>query len=199
MPDRSKKIPYACKVCGKIFAARLRVLRTHPTRGRCCSKRCSDVAQQVPLEDRFWEYVGRKTEGGCVLWAGGLNQTGYGVLYSSVANKTVSHYAHRVAYELMVGPIPEGLFILHRCDNPPCVNPVHLRAGTQLENIADRNMKGRQAKGYGHGHSKLTDPEVLSIRARFAAGERVASIARDTRLDFSTVHGIVRRKSWKHV
>lgn len=76
---------------------------------------------------------------GCHVWQGALFDSGYAQVKRNGKNK----YAHRESYEKVHGPIPEGMKVLHRCDNPPCVNEKHLFLGTQLDNIRDREMKGR--------------------------------------------------------
>lgn len=88
--------------------------------------------------ERFLEKI-EKIDGGCWFWTGTLTTFGYGVL--RVDGRNVG--AHRVAYELFVGPIDDGMNILHGCDNPPCCNPAHLRQGTQAENIADMVARNR--------------------------------------------------------
>jgi hypothetical protein len=72
--------------------------------------------------------------------------------------------AHRFSYELVHGLIPDGLHVLHRCDNPPCVNPTHLFLGTNADNVRDRDTKGRGARGTAHWNCRLTDEEVAEIR-----------------------------------
>lgn len=80
-------------------------------------------------------------ETGCIEWVGARQATGYGAL--NIRGKVVA--AHRLSYELNVGPIPDGMFICHKCDNPPCVNPEHLFLGTNADNIEDMRKKGRAA------------------------------------------------------
>ncbi len=95
------------------------------------------------------------------MWTGGKQVSGYGMAYHHDENgKSVYKPAHRASYELTYGPIPDGLDVLHRCDNPPCVNPAHLFLGTHAENMVDRNTKGRQARGERHPHAKLTAEDV---------------------------------------
>lgn len=93
-------------------------------------------AARRPLDQRFWAMV-EKTET-CWLWLGGAID-GYGTITEE--GRTVR--AHRVSYKLHVGPIPTGLFVLHHCDVPSCVNPDHLFLGTHSDNMKDRQMKGR--------------------------------------------------------
>lgn len=78
-----------------------------------------------------------------------------------------------------IGPIPDGLHVLHKCDNPGCVNPDHLFLGNQLDNVKDMVAKGRNVTGERVGNSKLTRPQVDEIRRRRAAGEKLRSISDD--------------------
>lgn len=116
----------------------------------------------------------RVTEQGCWEWTGTRwKNGGYGRIG---ANKK----AHRLAYEEAHGPIPEGMFVCHSCDNPPCCNPEHLHLGTPADNMREKKERGRAGKLFGeaHGFCKVTDAEVALIRERYAKGENVASIAR---------------------
>ena len=113
------------------------------------------------IAERFWSKV-RKTEG-CWEWAAGRitdprGKSGYGNFYIGAKDgKKIEAVAHRVAWELTNGAIPEGLKVLHECDNPGCVRPDHLFLGTQKDNIADMISKGRRAdfSGIRNGRSKL--------------------------------------------
>lgn len=87
-------------------------------------------------------------------------------------------YAHRLAYELKNGAIPDGLWVLHRCDNPACCNADHLFLGTHSDNMQDMVSKGRSLKGNDSPHAKLSEANVGDIRRRIAAGETQAAIAR---------------------
>lgn len=96
---------------------------------------------KVPIEDRFWTHI-RVTEAGCWEWTGKRRANGYGL--TSINRRDVR--AHRMAWTLSQGPIPDGLCVCHHCDNPPCVNPAHLFLGTKGDNLRDMCAKGRDSK-----------------------------------------------------
>lgn len=108
--------------------------------------------------------------------------------------------AHRLAWELTNGPVPPGLHVLHRCDNPPCCNPNHLFLGTHQENHADMVAKRRHAHGEKDGRAILRAPQVITIRALYATGRWTqAALAEAYGVDRSTIGYIIRRRLWRHV
>jgi hypothetical protein len=109
--------------------------------------------------------------------------------------------AHREAYRLLVGPIPEGLDVLHHCDNRPCCNPAHLYAGTSVDNMRDRDTRGRHVPTQGelHGMVKLSEANVHEIIAERATGTRGVDLARRFNVSQATVSFIIHRKRWRHV
>lgn len=129
---------------------------------------------------------------GCHLWKLGKCKDGYGRLWLDGKARR----AHRVAYEVFVGEIPNGLVVMHSCDNPCCINPMHLSVGTQIDNVGDMVSKGRNAKGINQGSSKLTDEIVLEI---FLCDENYSKIARKYSVHFSLVSLIKKKKIWAHV
>ncbi len=172
--------------------------------GLFCSSRCygdSRIVLPTDITDRFYFCVGKKQPNGCILWAGISNANGYGYTYALDANsKRINIGAHRVSYEIFVGPIPSGLSVLHRCDNPPCVNPVHLFVGTAADNSADACAKGRIRRGERPGVSKLTEAAVRQIRIRYASGGVTQKkLAAEYGISMSVLGRIIRRIDWKHV
>jgi len=158
---------------------------------------------------RFWSKVDRS--GGpdaCWPFVGHRDKLGYGkILIGRSCLLT-----HRVAWISTNGPIPNGLCVLHRCDNPPCCNPAHHFIGTRVDNSADMIAKGRQKPG-GAGRSwngeragernhnaKLTAADVLAIRAAFDRGEsNRADLARLYGVGWVAIDRIVRRESWRSI
>lgn len=124
------------------------------------------------IEQRFWVKV-RKTEDddSCWEWTARKSPDGYGLIRLSTARTVCSNrHAHRVSWELHNGPIPVGMEVCHRCDNPGCVRPAHLFLGSSADNQRDKVAKGRQARGARNGNAVLTATRVAELRARFAAG-----------------------------
>jgi len=141
--------------------------------------------------------VNKKT--GCWEWQLSTNPKGYG----NVTFGNTGGLAHRLAWELYHGPVPDGLCVLHKCDNPGCVNPVHLWTGTYAENNADRDAKGRWKKGAGpglgegHHSSKLKENEARKILALARMGHlSQREIGRRFRISHSVVSEILNGKAW---
>lgn len=139
----------------------------------------------IPLHARFWSKV--RVTSGCWEWMSRRNSAGYGQLYMSEAGRRKTWRAPRVAWLLSHGPIPPGLFVLHRCDNPPCVNPDHLFLGNTMDNAQDMMAKGRGPSGERNGNARLTAADVQDIRDRLARGEATRSIARIYGVDPATI------------
>lgn len=138
-----------------------------------------------------------RPNGECLEWIGRPNSSGYGRLM--IGGK--QQLAHRLSWQFHFGRIPAGLCVLHRCDNPPCVNPAHLFLGTQIENIADRTAKGRTSRHRGElrHNAKLTNAAVVDIHLRRMRGESTRSIAALHAIPQTYVYVIVKGKSWPHM
>lgn len=152
-----------------------------------------------PLRERFWEKV-EKTER-CWEWTGSKNSRGYGRI--GLGRRKDGHaMAHRVSWEINMGPIPPGLKVCHACDNPGCVNPFHLFLGTQADNIKDCLVKGRAnfgtSTGTSNGNAKLTESEVLVIREKYASGKIFQrDLGKAYGITQAQVSSITRGESWK--
>ena len=136
---------------------------------------------QSPLEVRFWIKVNKDGPipthcpelGCCWIWTASLDKRGYGQ-FGSRAIRVSPLRAHRVAWLLSIGPIPEGMCILHRCDNPACVNPSHLFPGDQKANVQDAMAKGRPVINYPgerNPMAKLTNSQVFEILSLGRCGQ----------------------------
>lgn len=138
----------------------------------------------------------RKDIGPCDEWSGGTDSKGYGK--RAWNGKTAA--SHRVAWEISNGLIPDGLCVLHKCDNPLCVRVDHLFLGTQSDNMRDMVSKGRNhgkaPRGETHPGAKLTAAVVAEIRRRVAEGETQASMTRAFGVSKQTISGVVLGKSW---
>lgn len=125
------------------------------------------------------------TESGCWLWEQSCHRQGYGQGFADGRQG----YAHRIAYEAFVGPIPKGMHVCHKCDVPGCVNPIHLFLGTVNDNMRDRGEKGRTS-------SKLTEDDVRAIRADTRTQRE---IAKDYGVCQQEISRIKARLRWNHV
>lgn len=148
--------------------------------------------------ERFSQYT-QAMPNGCVEWTGVRLTFGYGMF--RVRGKASKMLAHRWAWEHANGSIPHGLSVLHKCDNPACVNTDHLFLGTYRDNAKDRESKGRgrQPKGSAHSMAKLTEEKVAEIRRRLACGETGRSLAREYGVGESRISAVKLGRRWRHV
>lgn len=151
-----------------------------------------------PLKDRFWSYVEKKSEHECWEWNGCIGKNGYGRTHE---NGRPDLRAHRVSYEITKGDIPNGLIVMHTCDNRKCVNPDHLVLGTHKENMHDMISKGRDVhnglKGEHHSRAKLTENQVLDIRANNTS--KCSDLAVLYCVSSATISAIRNRRIWRHI
>ena len=181
--DRSKKdgLRHLCKVCD---------LATIKTRRKKSFKRRSIT------EGQFWGQVNKTDE--CWIWRGKVGQGKYGLVVFNDKWTT----AHRVAWILTFGDIPNGLLVCHHCDNPPCVNPAHLFLGTNKDNAMDKVRKGRAYRGRGEANTraKLKYSDVLNIRLEYTAKKgTLAALGRKYGVSTSTIDDIVKGRTWKEL
>lgn len=146
----------------------------------------------ISAKDRFLAQSVPEPASGCWLWHGPLVHGGYGHFRVNRSKQ----YAHRFAYELYCGPIPAGLRVRHKCDNPGCVNPDHLILGTQLDNMADCIARGRFCRGEDKPWAKLTEAQVLEIRTLSLPQRAIAALYGVGR---STIRQVLSGQTWAHV
>lgn len=199
MEDTAAWVPAACNYCGQPVKAKGR---------RFCSLSCrSRGSAKVDAPAHYLTQRIAKPTGelGCWLWTGARYTKGYGV----ACHRSKRQAAHRLSYQLHYGPIPEGYQVCHKCDNPPCVNPLHLFLGTATDNMRDMAAKGRDGahtkpekvrRGSEAGQARLTDAQVIEIRARYDAGEiGMYQLSRQYGISKSQAGRIVRREAWTHL
>lgn len=160
----------------------------------------------MELGERFWSKV-NKTES-CWIWIAGKSNK-----YGNFNFNGKQYRVHRLMWESLYGPIPHGMVICHKCDNPPCCNPDHLFIGTQKDNIQDAARKGRirnhmgcnggsefnPTRGENNGLAKLTEPDVKAIRELASQGHSSWVLAKQYGVDPSAIRQVVKRQTWKHV
>lgn len=160
------------------------------------------MPKHMSYAERLMEKVSPEPNTGCWLWQGADTGAGYGAM--RYMNKRQD--AHRVAWQIFRGPIPNGKFVLHRCDVKYCVNPDHLFLGTQQDNMTDMERKGRKqdynkrqiiyARGEENGRSKLTAMQVIAIRGDH---RRHKIIGHEYGISEDYVWKIQNRKKWRHI
>lgn len=139
------------------------------------------------IQERFWRYV-RKGPG-CWEWTGAKSPSGYGQIRKS---KNVLVTAHRLSYEIHYRPIPDGLYILHKCDRPSCVRPSHLELGTPSKNIRDAFYRGRHNK-----RRLVSREEITNIRRRRKEGWVLSEIGNEIGFTSQTIWRIIHGQSLK--
>lgn len=165
-----------------------------------------DMTATSPVFDRFWAKVDRDGPtpahcpdlGPCWVWTARCRETGYGEL----AIGGVSRRSHRVSWVLTNGPIPDGLQVLHRCDNPPCVRVSHLFLGTNADNVRDREAKHRRTavvRGEANPRARLTEARVREMRRLSEAGWTGTDLATMFGVGDVTARDAVAGRTWTHV
>ncbi len=190
-----------CENCGGEFRRPANFADKFWSKKRFCSLSCvarwghKSRVTETP-EDRFWRSVdqseGQGPKGDCWEWRKGRLEAGYGRISISKGEEK----AHRFAYALAFGSIPEGMIICHSCDNPPCVNPSHLFCGTHSDNSQDMAAKDRSHFGTSHHRAKLGEDDIRAIRADDRLHVDIAAAYGVTR---GLVSMIKRREIWTRI
>ena len=161
-------------------------------------KRTTEINKEYLLNKVDWS--GCAAGCACWNWIGATDGThGYGEIYRGGKGRTKLR-AHRVAYELWIGPIPEGMCVCHSCDNRKCVNPRHLWLGTYKDNNDDRDKKGRknQVSGERHGKSKLTTQQVQEIRQKYIPRQySTTRLGKEYGVSSTQIWSIVHKNNWR--
>ena len=177
------------------------LLAGQKTRRKLYAPAGSGPASPEHLAKRLANGIESAPDGACWNWTRVTNGDGYGQL--RVSGRMV--YAHRLAYELGVGPIPDGLHILHSCDNPRCINPAHLSPGTRSRNMKECSERGRASipksikHGEDNGAAKLREVDVRSIRRLLNKGVTQRSIAARFGVSQGAISDIKLGKKWGSV
>ncbi|RVH21474.1 HNH endonuclease [Sinorhizobium meliloti] len=191
-------VDLVCHYCGTSFRRSYKISRTRAAKPQFCARSCQVADQKMRaserLQERFWERVKRGDDGSCWLWLGRRNETGYGLF----DHNNRPHIASRFAYELTFGPLPAGLAACHECDNPQCVNPKHLFAGTQKDNMEDASRKGRVPGGNGLRGSLINKSKLSEQQARhiLSSLDSASELAAKYGVSRAAIYKIRNRENW---
>lgn len=170
-------------------------------------------SQEKPVKERLDALSVKIPECGCWVFIGSVNNKGYGQFFvEKISGKAIHKLAHRVSYEAYKGIIPNGMKLLHSCDNPSCINPDHLSLGSQMDNMTDCAKKGRRSgkqsrrsgleyKSRGGRVRKplhLTNDQATEMARRAWAGESQRNLAKEYGLVQQTVSKIAHGKHWQY-
>lgn len=149
----------------------------------------------LEAHERVWKRIDKRSPVECWEWQGAINSHGYG----TIRQRCVSRGAHVVALESTGVVVPKGMQVCHHCDNRRCCNPQHLFVGTLQDNMADRDAKGRQARGVRIPRARLTEHSVSLIRLLLDLGVPGLRLAELFGVPQPTISAIKRGVGWKHV
>lgn len=152
------------------------------------------------LMERFLRSFSKEEGSSCWNWLLHLDRDGYGHMTIRYENGDIlNKKSHRMAYSLLVGEVPDGMSVCHKCDNPKCVNPDHLFLGTQQDNMNDKQNKNRHHFGEKHPMAKLKEEDVSSIKFKANSGSTHDSIAKEYGVCRQTISRIVSGSGWANL
>ncbi len=195
-----------CSFCGAVFP-RYNISAARAARPQFCSKECRSLDYRTrsikDLKTRFNDRVAVSGPDDCWEWTGRRDPNGYGRLDARLifGQRARPYLAHRISYMLTNGPISEQLSVCHKCDNPPCCNPNHLFLGTQTENNADMDSKGRRTlpkvrRGSDINTSRLSEHQVLEILASKLSNKELAG---KYGVSGTAIGKIRKGENWSHI
>lgn len=189
------KSEVTCITCGRIFMMH----ECDRIRGRkACSLACRKIKEKVAPIERFSQMFLPEPNSGCWLWTGAASVKTAGYGYGQFYDGSEVVKAHRASWHIFIGPIPNRMFVCHRCDNRWCVNPEHLFLGTHADNMADMAAKKRSRvpRGEQHVRSVLTEGNVRDIRSK---PYKPSSIAKEYGVSETLIRRICKGAMWGHV
>lgn len=199
----------SCPECGSVFDRDKSHYDYTLSRGGTvyCSASCATKVnarnREGMTEEKFWSKVdktpGQGSNGDCWIWTGPKDFNGYGSVGWKSFNKLKRSKTHRVAYQLLIGSIPEGLYLCHSCDNPPCCNPAHLSPGTQGDNMGDAVAKGRMPKGERSYAARHTDAQIREMKLWLLLGYCAEYLSPKFNMRPADIRKISRGLMWKHI
>lgn len=164
---------------------------------RFCSRSCAaqyrEIVRQLNAWQRMWSRI-IIVDSGCWEWCGATDRDGYGKLrYRGEIS------AHRSAWTMCYGKIPESKWILHKCDNPRCCNPLHLFLGDSTDNVMDMVSKGRNSHGDSHACAILNSGDIVQIKRLAMQGIKQSSMASLFKVHPSTINHVIHHRTWNHL
>ncbi len=194
-----------CQQCNQSFTPA--ISNVSKGMGKFCSHKCYSKSLVIPFLTRFWNQVNKNGPcpphlpniGSCWIWTkkDGSPRRGYGVIMKD--KELVG--THRISWEIHYGPVPQGMCVLHKCDNRACVRPDHLFIGTKGDNAKDCINKGRSNRPSGekHRNSIINKIQALDILKRKQFGHGPTQIAKETGISYWCVYGVWSRSTWKNL
>ncbi len=154
----------------------------------------------LPLHVLFYHRLNYPRKQDCWLWPENqLNSSGYGQLTIFRKGRRSRLLAHRLSYQIHKGKIPPGLQVMHTCDVKRCVNPHHLKVGTQLENEADKVIRGRSSRGEDRWCATITNKDAQKLLDQFRTGESIPILAARYQVTYWVAYSIAKRTRWKYL